>query len=92
MNTLSEEAKQELFNALNGKQSGVFVVDGKLVSIEVENNDSDSHCDLSQEDLSQEIEGFPELKESLSRYLDHPGMKRFIGSELKAKRNEKRKL
>ncbi|MDC3416683.1 hypothetical protein [Aquibacillus salsiterrae] len=90
MNTLSEDAKQELFNALNGKQSGVFVVDGKLVSIEVENNDS--HNDLPQEDLSQEIEGYPELKESLTRYLDNPGMKRYTGSELKAKRNEKRKL
>ncbi len=92
MNTLSEKAKQELVNALNGKQSGVFVVDGKLVSIEVENNDSDSYNDLSVEDLSQEIEGYPELKESLSRYLDNPGMKRFNGNELKAKRHEKRKL
>ena len=32
MNSLSEHAKKELFNALNGKQSGVFVVDGKLIS------------------------------------------------------------
>lgn len=91
MNMLSEHAKQELFNALNGKQSGVFVVDGKLVSIEVENNDLSSHNDSVLEDLSQEIEDYPELKESLSRYLDNPGMKRYTGSELKAKRHEKRK-
>ncbi|WP_407267882.1 hypothetical protein [Radiobacillus sp. PE A8.2] len=87
MNTLSEDTKQELINALNGKQSGFFVVDGKLVSVEVENNDSDN--DLSQEDLSREMEVYPELRESLSRYLDNPGMKRYTGNELIAKRNEK---
>lgn len=91
MNTLSEHTKQELFKALNGKQSGVFVIDGKLVSIEVESNDLSSQNDSAIEDLSQEIEGYPELKESLSRYLNNPGMKRYTGSELKAKRNEKRK-
>lgn len=90
MKTLSEEDKQELYKALNGKQSGVFVVDGKLVSIEVENNLS--HNDLLQEDLSQEIEVYPELKESLSRYLDNPDMTRYTGSDLKAKHHEKRKL
>jgi hypothetical protein len=66
MNTLSEDAKQELFNALNGNESGVFVIDGKLVSIEVENNDTGSSNDLVQEDVSQEIEEYPELKKSLS--------------------------
>ncbi|MCM3568960.1 hypothetical protein [Neobacillus mesonae] len=91
MNKLSEHTKKELFNALNGKQSGVFVLDGKVVSIEVENNDSSSHNDSVIEDLSQEIEDYPELKESLSRYLDNPGMKRYTGSELKANRHEKRK-
>lgn len=43
MNTLSENIKQKIFIALNGKQSGVFVVDGHLDSIAVEvdeiNND-----------------------------------------------------
>lgn len=91
MSMLSEQAKQELFNALNGKQSGVFVVNGKLVSIEVENNDLSSQNDSTLEDLSQEIEEYPELQESLSRHLDNPSMKRYTGSELKAKRNEKRK-
>ena len=91
MNTLSEQAKQELFHALNGKQSGVFVLDGKLISIEVENNDLSSKDDLALEDLSQEIEEYPELKESLSRYLDNTGMKRLTGSELKQKRYEKRR-
>ena len=91
MNTLSEHTKQELLHALNGKQSGVFVVDGKLISIEIENNDLSVQDDLASEDLSQEIEEYPELKESLSRYLNYPGMKRYTGSELKAKRYEKRK-
>ncbi|MDM5332945.1 hypothetical protein QUF56_06865 [Ureibacillus composti] len=91
MNSLSEHAKKELFNALNGKQSGVFVVDGKLISIEVENNDLGSQNNSVSEDLSQEIEEYPELKESLTRYLDNPDMKRFSGNELKAKRYERRK-
>lgn len=91
MNMLSEHTKQELFNALNGKQSGVFIVDGKLISIEVDNNDIGLQNESALEDLSQEIEEYPELKESLSRYLDNPGMKRYTGSELKAKRNGKRK-
>ncbi|MCR1836069.1 hypothetical protein NSA56_17165 [Oceanobacillus caeni] len=91
MNPLSEHTKQELFHALNGKQSGVFVVDGKLISIEIENNDLSSQDDLGKEDLSQEIEEYPELKESLTRYLDNPGMKRYTGSELRQKRYEKRR-
>ncbi|GAA0319137.1 hypothetical protein GCM10008967_07080 [Bacillus carboniphilus] len=78
-------------NALNGKESGVFVVDGKLISIEVENNESSDQENPTPENLSREIEEYPELKESLSRYLDNPGIKRYTGSELKAKRNEKRK-
>jgi hypothetical protein len=91
MNRLSEHSKQELINALNGKQTGVFVVNGKLISIEVENNDLPLQNNQAPEDLSQEIEEYPELKESLSRYLDNPGMKRYTGSELKARRYEKRK-
>ncbi|OLO42399.1 hypothetical protein BTR23_04045 [Alkalihalophilus pseudofirmus] len=91
MNMLSEHAKQELFNALKGRQSGAFVIDGKLVSIEIENDNTVSPNDLVNEDIAQEIEEYPELKESLSRYLNNPGMKRYSGSELKAKRNEKRK-
>jgi hypothetical protein len=89
MKTLSENTKQELFNALNGKQSGVFVIDGKLVSIEVENNGS-TFQNEDLKDLSQEIDEYPELKESLSRYLANPGMKRYTGSELKSRRNEQR--
>lgn len=77
-------------NALNGKQSGVFVVNGKLISIEVENNDLPLQ-NQPLENLSQEIEEYPELKESLSRYLDNPDMKRYSGRELKARRYEKRK-
>jgi hypothetical protein len=90
MDTLSSHAKQELYNALAGKQSGVFVINGKLVSIEVENTEitEENH---SGKDLAQEIEEYPELKASLSRYLNNPDMKRYTGSELKAKRSERRK-
>lgn len=91
MDTLSELAKRGLYNALNGRQSGVFVVDGKLVSIEVENNDTVLSGDSQQDDLSQEIEEYPELKNSLSRYLNNPEMARYSKSELRSKRYEKRK-
>lgn len=37
MNSLSEYAKKELFDALQGKESGAVVINGKLFSIEVIN-------------------------------------------------------
>lgn len=90
MNSISEQAKQELLSALNGRESGVFVMNGKLVSIEVEGNVERIEHALDT-DLAQEIEEYPELKASLTRYLDNPGSKRYSGRELKSKRNEKRK-
>lgn len=90
MNSLSEHAKKELIDALQGRESGVFVINGKLFSIEVENDNEEIIEDLS-DNLAKEIEEYPELKASLSRYLDNPDMKRYSGSELKSKRNEKRK-
>jgi hypothetical protein len=90
MNPLSEQAKEELLHALEGKQSGLFVVDGKLVSIEVENFDS-FLGDEGKLDLAQEIEDYPELKASLQNYLDNPDMKGYSASELKEKRRERRK-
>lgn len=89
MNSLSEQAKQELFSALNGRESGVFVMNGKLVSVEVE-GDSESIEAAMESDLAKEIEEYPELKASLTRYIDNPDMKRYSGRELKSKRNEKR--
>lgn len=86
MHSLSEHAKQELFNALKGRKTGVFVINGKLVSIEVENNDPASISGL-EKDSSQKIDEYPELKASLSRYLNNPDMPRYSGSELKSKRN-----
>ncbi|TYR74489.1 hypothetical protein FZC79_13500 [Rossellomorea vietnamensis] len=41
-------------------------------------------------DPSKEIEEYPDLKASLTRYLDNLEMKRYSGKELKSKRNEKR--
>lgn len=90
MNSLSEHAKQELLNALEGKESGVFMINGKLVSIEIENNDQSLANEL-EDNLAQEIEEYPELKESLTRYLNNPEMKRYSASELKKRRHEKRK-
>ncbi|WP_421383305.1 hypothetical protein ACOJQI_02705 [Bacillus salacetis] len=90
MNSMSEQAKQELFSPLNGKESRVFVLNGKLVSVEVE-GDSERINHAVDSDLAQEIEEYPELKASLARYLDNPDMKRYSGKELKSRRNEKRK-
>jgi hypothetical protein len=86
MNTLSDHAKQELFGALDGKKPGVFVMNGKLVSIEVENMDVNH-----EKNLAEEIEEYPELKDSLEKYLINPEMKRFTKSELKVIRHARRK-
>jgi hypothetical protein len=90
VNSLSEHAKKELIDALQGRESGVFIINGKLISIEVE-NDNKKICKVFNDDLSNEIEEYPELKVSLSRYLDNPDIKRYSGSELKSKRIAKRK-
>ena len=90
MNSLSEHAKKELYNAMQGKESGAVVINGKLFSIEVENEELVVNNDVTDE-LSKEIDEYPELKASLSRYLDTPEMKRYSGSELKTRRNGKRK-
>lgn len=90
MKSLSDHAKKELFNARQGRESGVFIINGKLFSIEVENEDKDLLSNLN-DDLTKEIDEYPELKESLTRYLDNPDMKRYTGSELKSKRNGQRK-
>ncbi len=90
MNSLSDHTKKELYNALQGRESRVFIINGKLFSIEVENEDVNLPSNL-KDDLSKEFVDFPELKESLTRYLDNPNMKRYSGSELKSKRNDQRK-
>ncbi|WNS76397.1 hypothetical protein RRV45_05135 [Bacillus sp. DTU_2020_1000418_1_SI_GHA_SEK_038] len=89
MSTLSENAKQELFRALEGKQSVAFVVNGKLVSVEIDENEKDLN-ELPHYDLAKEIEEDSELKDSLTRYLNSPNMKRYSGTELKEKRRERR--
>lgn len=90
MNSLSELAKKEIMDALQGRESGVFIINGKLFSIEVE-SDNEEIMEDAGDNLAKEIEEYPELKASLSRYQDNPEMKRYSGSELKSKRNEKRK-
>lgn len=90
MNQLSDQAKEELLHALEGKQSGLFVIDGKLVSVEVENFES-AMDDEGNVDLAQEIEDYPELKASLQNYLDNPEMKGYSAGELKEKRRRDRR-
>ncbi|MFM1655667.1 hypothetical protein ACI7RC_26740 [Brevibacillus sp. B_LB10_24] len=85
MGTLSDQAKAELFQALEGKQSGLFTINGKLVSVEVENFEIQLEND-QELDIAQEIENDPELKASLTRYMNNPDMKRYSASELKEKR------
>ncbi len=90
MISLSDHAKKELYNTLQGKESGIFVINRKLFSVEVEKENLELNSNLNS-DLSKEIDEYPELKASLSRYLDNPDMKRYSGSELKSKRNGQRK-
>lgn len=90
MDSLSEHAKKELFDALQGKESGAVVINGKLFSIEVKNEDTAINHDIA-DTLSKEIDEHPELKASLTRYVNTPEMKKYSGSGLKTRRNDKRK-
>ncbi|WP_127585454.1 hypothetical protein [Paenibacillus koleovorans] len=89
MNPLSDQTKEELLLALEGKRSSLFVIDGKLVSVEIENFESVNE-NVPESDPAQEIEEYPELKASLQRYLDNPDMKGYSASELKEKRHRPR--
>lgn len=88
MGALSKNAKKELENALEDKNSAMFVVDGKLFSLEVHDTVS---MDEEPDNLAKEIEEYPELKESLQRFLDDPDMKRYTARELKELRYDKRR-
>jgi len=88
MSALSKNVIKELLNAMDDKNEAMFVVDGKLLSLEMH------HSDLGDEDhdnLEQEIEAYPELKDSLQRFLDNPEMKRYTAKELKEKRYDQRR-
>ena len=88
MGALNDKVKRELANALDDKNETMFVVDVKLFSLEV--HDSVSVNEESG-NLAQEIEVYPELKESLQRYLDNPEMERYTAKELKELRYGQRK-
>lgn len=88
MSALSKNVKKELANALEDKNSTMFVADGKLFSLEVHDTIS---TDEAPENLAQEIETYPELQESLQRYIDYPDMKRYTAKELKELRYDQRK-
>lgn len=87
MGALGKNVQKELANALDDKDEAMFVANGKLFSLEVHDTD------LADEDignLEKEIESYPELKESLQRYLDNPDMKRYTANELKERRYDQR--
>jgi len=88
MGTLNKNVKKELANALDDKNETMFVVDGKLFSLEVHDRSS-----VNEEfnNLAREIEAYPELKDSLQRFLDNPDMERYTAKELKELRYGKRK-
>lgn len=88
MRPLSKNVKEELANAMNDDQnSAMFVADGKLISLEV--HDTRSMVEVP-DDLAQEIQEYPELKNSLQRFLDNPDMKRYTAEELKELRHDRR--
>lgn len=88
MGAFNHNVKKELANALDDKNETMFVIDGKLISLEVHDTVS---VNEEFDNLAQEIEAYPELKESLQRYLDNPDMERYTAKELKELRDEQRK-
>lgn len=89
MGAISKNVKEELAGALGDDQDSVmFVVNGKLISLEVHDTDS---MDNSMDNLAREIEEYPKLKESLQRFLDNPDMPRYTAEELKELRHDQRK-
>ncbi|AXF56272.1 hypothetical protein [Salicibibacter kimchii] len=88
MSALSKNVKEELLNALDDKNSAMFVDDGKLFSLEVHDTPS---LEENPNNLEEEIEEYPELKESLQRYLDNPDMKRYTAKELKESRYDQKR-
>lgn len=88
MGALSKNVKEELANALNDQNAAMFVVEGKLFSLEVHET---SFVDEEDGNLAQKIEGYPKLNEVLQRYYDNPDMPRFTAEELKELRHERRK-
>lgn len=87
MRPLSKNAKEELANAMNDQSSAMFVVDGKLISLEAHDTPS---LDEDPDNLAQEIEEYPELKKSLQHFLDNPDMRRYTAEELKESRHDRR--
>ena len=88
MGALNNSVKKELANALSDKNERMFVIDGKLISLEVHDTDS---VNENFDNLALEIEAYPELKESLQRYLDNSDMERYAAKVLKELRHEQRK-
>lgn len=88
MGALNNSVKKELANALSDKNERMFVIDGKLISLEVHDTDS---VNENFDNLALEIEAYPELKESLQRYLDNSDKERYTAKELKELRDEQRK-
>lgn len=88
MGALNKNVKKELANALDDKNETMFVVDGKLFSLEVHDTSS-----MNEEfnHFAEEIEAYPELKESLQSFIDYPDMERYTAKELKELRYGQRK-
>ncbi|PYZ96368.1 hypothetical protein CR205_11620 [Alteribacter lacisalsi] len=62
----------------------MFMVEGKLVSVEMEDSGSSNE---KTDDPIEEIKNRPELKKSLQHYMDNPEMKRYTVDEIKRKRH-----
>lgn len=88
MGALNHNVKKELANALDDKNETMFVVDGKLISLEVHDTESENE---EFDNLAQEIEAYPELTESLQRFLDNPDMERYTAKQLRELRYGQRK-
>lgn len=87
MKPLSKDTKEELLKAMEDRSTGMFIVDGKLISLEAHDTFSKKK---EVDDLAQEIENYPKLKESLQRFFDNPDMESYTAKEFREMRHDKR--
>ncbi|MFD1037253.1 hypothetical protein ACFQ3N_02285 [Virgibacillus byunsanensis] len=87
MSFFSKDVENELLEALDRKDEVMFIVNGKLISIEAENKPLKSK---KAESLANQIEKNPELKASLNRYIKNPNMQKYTKDELKGIRHARR--
>ncbi|PAV30860.1 hypothetical protein CIL05_03835 [Virgibacillus profundi] len=86
----SKSTENEIVKALDRNDEVIFVLDGKLISIESQEYEY-STIDKLEAPLSLEIENNIELKDSLYSYMEHTDMQKYSKEELKDLRYARRR-